>query len=199
MGLTLANLLTVLRLALVPFFIIAATDNRFGVALIIFAVAGITDFLDGIIARMWKQATALGAILDPMADKLLLTAAFVVLSLPDHPKSLPDFFLLNRLPISLVILSISRDVIIAMIAGVLYVTGMKQAFTPTLLGKATTAVQIVTVLGVLLFNFRAVHSTLLVPVLTWATLVFVLASGVHYIFHAIYGSRATPQPRASRD
>lgn len=196
MGLTLANLLTVLRLALVPFFIIAVTDNRFGVALVIFGVAGATDFLDGIIARMWKQATPLGAILDPMADKLLLTAAFVVLSLPDHPKILPDFVLLNRLPIYLVILSISRDVIIAMIAGVLYVTGARQAFNPTLLGKATTAVQILTVLTVLFFNFQDLQSQAMVPFMTWATLILVLASGLHYIFHAIHGSRTAADSQA---
>lgn len=189
MGLTLANLLTVLRLALVPFFIIAVTDSRFGLALVIFGVAGLTDFLDGIIARNWKQATALGAILDPMADKLLLTAAFVVLSLPDHPKVLPEFVLLNRLPIYLVILSISRDVIIALIAGVLYVTGARTAFTPTMLGKATTAVQLVTVLAVLFSNFREVRSDALVPWMCLATLVLVLASGLHYIFHAVWGNR----------
>ncbi len=194
MGLTFANLLTVLRLALVPFFIIAVTENRFGLALVIFGVAGITDFLDGIIARMWKQATALGAILDPMADKLLLTAAFVVLSLPDHPKILPDFVLLNRLPIYLVILSIGRDVIIALIAGVLYVTGARTAFTPTLLGKATTAIQILTVLAVLFSNFRAVRSAALVPWMCYATLALVLLSGLHYIFQAIWGS-----PTAERD
>jgi cardiolipin synthase len=191
MGLTLANLLTVLRLALIPFFIIAVTDSRFGLALVIFGVAGATDFLDGIIARMWKQATPLGAILDPMADKLLLTAAFVVLCLPDHPRALPDFVLLNRLPISLAILSISRDVIIALIAGVLYVTETRKALTPTVLGKFTTGVQIVTVLTVLLFNFRNVKSDMMVPFMSLATLAMVLTSGIHYIFHAMYGSWPT--------
>jgi cardiolipin synthase len=193
MGLTLANLLTVLRLALVPFFIVAVTDSRFGLALLIFAAAGVTDFLDGIIARMWRQATALGAILDPMADKLLLTAAFVVLSLPDHPKVLPDFVLLNRLPIYLVILSIGRDVIIALIAGVLYVTGARTAFTPTLLGKATTAVQLLTVLAVLFSNYREMRSETLVPWMVLATLALVLSSGLHYIFDAIWGGRRAVQ------
>ncbi len=194
MGLTFANLLTVLRLALVPFFIIAVTESRFGLALVIFGVAGITDFLDGIIARMWKQATALGAILDPMADKLLLTAAFVVLSLPDHPKILPNFVLLNRLPIYLVILSIGRDVIIALIAGVLYVTGARTAFIPTLLGKATTAIQILTVLAVLFSNYGGGRSGTLVPWMCYATLALVLSSGLHYIFQAIWGN-----PAAARD
>ena len=195
MGLTLANLLTVLRLALVPFFIIAVTESRFGLSLVIFGVAGVTDFLDGIIARMLKQATPLGAILDPMADKLLMTAAFVVLSLPDHPKILPDFVLLNRLPISLVILSISRDVIIALIAGVLYVSGARQAFSPTLLGKATTAIQILTVLTVLFANFRHIVSERVVPFMCLATLAFVLASGLHYIYDATYGSTSNAERR----
>jgi cardiolipin synthase len=191
MGLTFANLLTVLRMVLIPFFIIAVTDNRFGLALVIFGVAGATDFLDGIIARLWKQKTTLGAILDPMADKLLLTAAFVVLCLPDHPKALPDFVLLNRLPISLSILSISRDVIIALIAGVLYVSGARSAFPPTLLGKATTTVQVFTVLAVLFLNYQEVRSDLVIPLLTNVTLVMVLVSGLHYIYHATQGGWAT--------
>lgn len=184
MGLTLANLLTVLRMVLIPFFIIAVTDNRFGLALLIFGIAGATDFLDGIIARLWKQKTMLGAILDPMADKLLLAAAFVVLCLPDHPKALPDFVLLNRLPITLAILSISRDVIIALIAGVLYVSGARSAFPPTFLGKATTAVQVFTVLAVLFLNYQGVRSEMVLPVLIRITLAMVLLSGLHYIYHA---------------
>lgn len=195
MGLTVANLLTVLRMALIPFFILAVTDNRSGLALAIFAAAGATDFLDGVIARLWRQKTSLGAILDPMADKLLLTAAFVVLCVPDHPKALPDFVLLNRLPISLVVLSISRDVIIALISAVLYVAGGRTSFKPTLLGKATTVVQVVTVVVVLLANFRGVVSEW-VPLLATLTMAMVLVSGLHYIYHAMRGA-GSPEPDAS--
>jgi cardiolipin synthase len=196
MGLTLANLLSVFRMALIPFFIIAVTDSRFGLALVIFGIAGATDFFDGVIARLWRQQTSLGAILDPMADKLLLTAAFIVLALPDHPKILPDFMLVNRLPIFLAILSIGRDVIIALIAGVLYVTGTRSSFAPTFVGKLTTAVQILTVLAVLFFNFRDVRSSFLVPLLTRATLALVLISGLHYIYHAMRGGWASEKDKA---
>jgi len=194
MGLTLANLLTVSRMALIPFFIIAVTGNKFGFALVIFGIAGATDFLDGIIARVWRQKTTLGAILDPMADKLLLTAAFLVLALPDHPKSLPDFVLLNRIPITLAVLSISRDVIIALIAGVLYVSGVRTAFPPTMLGKLTTAVQIFLVLAVLFLNFRDVESAVMLPALIRATGGLVILSGLHYIYHAMKGSWAASEP-----
>jgi len=183
MGLTLANLLTVLRMALIPFFIIAVTENHSGAALAIFTVAGLTDLFDGIIARMWKQKTALGAILDPMADKLLLTAAFVILCMPDHPKAFPDFTLLNRIPITLTILSISRDVIIALIAGVIYMAGGRTSFAPTILGKMTTTVEIVIVVVVLLLNYQGAKSDLVLPWLVKITLAFILMSGVHYIYH----------------
>ncbi len=183
MGLTLANLLTVLRMALIPFFLIAVTSNRSGPALVIFAVAGATDLLDGIIARMWRQKTALGAILDPVADKLLLTAAFVILCMPDHPRAFPDFTLLNRIPITVTILSISRDVMISLIAGVLYVAAGKTSFAPTLLGKLTTTVQILTVVSVLIFNYQEVRSDVVLPVLTRLTVALILLSGLHYIYH----------------
>jgi cardiolipin synthase len=199
MGLTLANLLTVLRMVLIPFFIIAVTGTRNGAALVIFAVAGLTDFLDGIIARTWRQKTALGAILDPLADKLLLTAAFLVLCLPDHPRAFPDFTLLNRIPVTLTILSISRDVIIALIAGALYAGGGRSSFAPTMLGKTTTAVQIVTVVAVLFFNYTGVRSAILVPNLVLLTFAMVLLSGVHYIYHAMRGpdpGRAGPAETA---
>jgi cardiolipin synthase len=182
MGLTLANLLTVLRMALIPFFLIAVTDNRSGAALVIFTIAGLTDLLDGIIARMWRQKTALGAILDPLADKLLLTAAFIILCMPDHPKAFPDFTLLNRIPITLTILSISRDVIIALISGVLYMAGGRTSFAPTFLGKLTTTVEIVTVVAVLLFNWEGWRSEIILPGLVKLSLACILASGIHYIY-----------------
>jgi cardiolipin synthase (CMP-forming) len=192
MGLTLANLLTVLRMALIPFFIIAVTDNRSGPALVIFALAGLTDFLDGIIARMWRQKTALGAILDPMADKLLLTAAFVILCMPDHPKAFPEFTLLNRIPITLTILSISLDVIIALISGVLYMAGGRTSFQPTMLGKITTTVQIITVVAVLLFNYQGARSEIVLPNLIRLTFAMVLLSGLHYIYHNMKGAEPVP-------
>jgi len=194
MGLTLANLLTVLRMALIPFFIIAVTDMRSGMALLIFVIAGLTDLLDGIIARMWRQKTALGAILDPMADKMLLTAAFVILCMPDHPKAFPDFVLVNRIPVALTILSISRDAIIALIAAVIYLAGGKASFTPTVLGKLTTTIQILTVVAVLVANYRGIRSEVIVPNFILLSFAMVLLSGLHYIYHATKGSSGESGP-----
>ena len=112
MGFTLPNLVTIARMVLVPPFIMLVVSNRPGWALAVFATAGISDALDGFVARRFGQRSELGAFLDPVADKLLVTAALVVLSIPDHPASFPHFVLLNRFPILLTILTISRDVFI---------------------------------------------------------------------------------------
>src|SRR5436309_12366875 len=93
---TFANQLTFLRLIAIPFLVISVLTNRPIIALLLFLAAALTDSLDGLIARYLKQTTALGAFLDPVADKLMLTAAFVVLTIPDHPKALPEFEAANH-------------------------------------------------------------------------------------------------------
>jgi len=92
-ALNLANQLTILRLILIPFFLLTVSYNHLGWALTIFVLAGITDGLDGIIARWWKQQTSLGQYLDPMADKLLLSTAFLILTFPvvDYPYVIPPW------------------------------------------------------------------------------------------------------------
>ncbi|PYT07837.1 MAG: hypothetical protein DMF49_06920, partial [Acidobacteria bacterium] len=97
-NLTFANQLTFLRLVSIPFLALALLSNRHGLALGLFAAAALTDAFDGLIARILKQKTALGALLDPAADKMLLTCSLVLLSLPDHMRIAPDFTLANRLP-----------------------------------------------------------------------------------------------------
>ncbi len=184
MGLTLANVLTILRMVCIPFFIMAVGFNRSGWALALFVAAGLTDLLDGLIARIWRQQTIVGAILDPMADKLLLTAAFIMLALPDHTKAFPELSLVNRLPIWLVIITISRDVFISLISLVMYMTLGQTRFPPSALGKLTTAVQILTVGVVLLFNLMNRDSGLLVPVMVWISMAATLMSGFHYIYLA---------------
>ncbi|HMC82326.1 MAG TPA: CDP-alcohol phosphatidyltransferase family protein, partial [Candidatus Polarisedimenticolia bacterium] len=171
MGFTLANQLTIARMVLVPIFIMLVVSNHPGWALGIFAAAGISDALDGFIARRFGQGTSLGVFLDPIADKLLMTAALVVLSLPDHPASFPHFALLNRFPILLTILTISRDVLIVLIALVLHLATGLSRFTPTVYGKITTVVQVVTVCSILLCNSLSVHSDWLIPRLVLLTLV----------------------------
>ena len=183
MGFTLPNLVTIARMVLVPPFIMLVVSNRPGWALAVFATAGISDALDGFVARRFGQRSELGAFLDPVADKLLVTAALVVLSIPDHPASFPHFVLLNRFPILLTILTISRDVFIVLIALVIHLATGLTRFPPTVCGKITTVVQVVTVCVILLYNHLQIRSTAVVPGLVYLTLAVTLLSGFHYILH----------------
>lgn len=184
MGLTLANVLTMLRMVVIPFFIMAIGYNRSGWALALFLLAGITDLLDGLIARVWKQQTTLGAILDPMADKLLLTAAFVMLCIPDGTKVFPQLVLTNRIPVYVVIIAISRDVFISLIALVMYMTNGTTRFPPSLPGKLTTAVNVLTICVLLLGNWLGKELVVIGPAMIWLSLAVTLVSGFHYIYLA---------------
>ncbi|HET9481915.1 MAG TPA: CDP-alcohol phosphatidyltransferase family protein [Candidatus Polarisedimenticolia bacterium] len=194
MGLTLANVLTILRMVVIPFFIVSVGYSRSGWALILFIAAGVTDLLDGLIARIWKQQTQVGAILDPMADKLLLTAAFVMLSLPDNPKVFPHLVLSNHIPIFVVIITISRDVFISLISMVMYMTLGQTKFPPSLMGKLTTTIQILTVAVLLLGNYLQRELTVLAPTLVWASLAMTVASGFHYIYLATHMAGRETRP-----
>jgi cardiolipin synthase len=196
LGFTLANLLTIARMVMVPVFIMLVVSNQPGWALAVFAAAGVSDALDGFLARRLGQGSPLGAFLDPIADKLLITAALVVLSLPDHPASFPDFFLRNRFPILLTILTISRDVLIVLIALVIHIATGQTRFPPTVYGKATTVIQVVTVCAILLCNALGRRSDHLVPALVYLTLAATLFSGLHYIVHGARLAAAAPgEPR----
>jgi cardiolipin synthase len=193
MGLTIANQLTIVRMGMIPLLITLILSNHPAWALLVFILAGITDALDGIIARRYKQSSELGAFLDPMADKLLMTALFIVLSIPDHPQSLPDFEAANHLPVYLTVVTISRDVFIVMISLVIHLTTGHVRFKPTVLGKATTVVQVVTVGTVLLCNSLDRSMPILISGLVWLTLAMTLSSGLHYIHHATrVAASATP-------
>jgi cardiolipin synthase (CMP-forming) len=184
--LTLANQLTMVRLVSIPLLIMLLLSNQHGWAFVVFVLAGVTDALDGLIARRWSQASGLGAFLDPMADKLLMTACFIVLALPDHPRSVPEFAITNHLPIHLTIVAISRDVFIVVIALLVHLTSGETRFKPTALGKLTTVVQVVTIAVVLLLNWLRVAAPILVEGLVWSTLAVTLASGLHYIYYATH-------------
>lgn len=174
-ALTVANFLTILRLILIPVFVTALFYQRFGWALSIFLFAAITDGLDGLVARSLNQKTQLGAILDPMADKLLLVTAFIVLSLPRFTFSDP-------IPFWVTITVISRDAFIVLGALVInMVTGFSQ-FRPSLPGKINTIVQIIQIVAFLVANAFNLRFDYLMP-LYYLTVSMAVLSGLHYIVH----------------
>lgn len=200
-NLTFANQLTFLRLIAIPFFIISLLTNRPGIALALFVGAAVTDWFDGLIARYLKQTTALGAYLDPVADKLLMTAAFICLTIPDHPKLLPEYAAANHVPIQLTILTISRDTFIITTVIILYLVYGIAKFPPTALGKITTCAEMVTIALFLLYNTRG-ESAISLAFAAWTTIALIIASGFHYIYRCSVMVReaqqraANPQPGA---
>jgi cardiolipin synthase len=172
---TIANLLTILRLILIPVFVSCIFYQRFLLALTVFFVAAITDGLDGLVARALNQKTPLGEILDPMADKLLLVTAFIVLSLP-------RFTTLPPLPFWLTAAVISRDIFIVLGALVInIVTGFSQ-FRPSIPGKINTLVQIITIVLFLTANVAHLLEDWL-PGVYLLALGMTVFSGLHYLLH----------------
>jgi cardiolipin synthase (CMP-forming) len=174
--LTPANQLTLLRMFLIPAFVILVVYGYLGSALAVFVTAGITDALDGVIARRSGQKTTLGAWLDPMADKLLLVTTFVVLTLP-------GLGLENRFPIWLTVLIISRDIGIVLTVAIVNLAVGPRTFRPSMLGKAATAIYIVTAVAALFFNYLGYRSRVF-DLFIYASLGITLASGLDYIWHA---------------
>jgi len=146
MTFTIPNFLSILRMGLVPFFIISLVDGEPRRALLVFVAAGVTDALDGAIARLYRQQSLLGAYLDPIADKLLMTAAYVTLAIP----GLPGLRHGTPIPIWVTVLVIARDVLIVIMALVLYLAQGVRRFPPSVLSKVTTVVQVAAVVVVLL-------------------------------------------------
>ena len=173
-NLTVANQLTILRIVLVPIFVLLVVYGRLGEALLVFITAGATDALDGLIARRAGQRTALGAWLDPMADKLLLVSTFIVLTLP-------GIQLTNHLPLWLTIAVISRDVVIVFVVAIVNLAVGPRTFRPSMLGKATTAAFIGTSVVIMYFNYRGEMSPL-IDVAIWLSLGLTLVSSADYFF-----------------
>jgi cardiolipin synthase len=174
--LNLPNVLSILRMGLVPLFIIAVVDGEMVKALVIFAAAGITDSLDGFIARFYRQQTLLGSYLDPIADKMLLTSAYVVLTIPALNPEL-------TIPVWVTVLVIARDVLIVVLAGVLHIVTGERSFPPLKIGKITTTAQIATVAVVLVglaFGAGRVFPVV-APVSFYVTAALTVISGVSYI------------------
>jgi cardiolipin synthase (CMP-forming) len=174
---TIANILTFLRMGLIPVFAIMLVYNREGWALLIFTIAGVSDGIDGFIARRLKEESELGLLMDPIADKLLMTTAFIMLTIPgmlSEGRHLP-------VPFWVTATVIGRDVLIIAVAGVINMTTGFRGFRPSWLGKASTFVQ---VSAVILILVAAVFAPLqgFLPTIYTTVAAFAVFSGIHYIF-----------------
>jgi cardiolipin synthase len=176
-NLTAANQLTILRILLVPAFVILLVYGYRGWALVAFITAGVTDLFDGLIARSTGQKTELGAWLDPMADKLLLVTMFIVLTLPDIGSA-------NRLPLWFTILVISRDIVIVATVAVFNLAVGPRTFRPSIWGKTATATYILTGVVTLYFNYLG-RTSYVVTALIYASLVITFVSAGHYGWQVI--------------
>jgi cardiolipin synthase len=174
--LTPANQLTLLRMLLIPAFVILIVYGELGWALLAFLVAGITDALDGLIARWTGQKTTLGAWLDPTADKLLLVSTFIVLTLP-------GIGLVSRIPLWLTVCLISRDLTIVVTVIIVNLAIGRRTFRPTLLGKIATGIYIATGLVFLVVNYLGRPSPV-TDVMVYLSLIITVFSALHYIRHA---------------
>src|SRR6266568_4057739 len=170
---TAPNLLTLLRICLMPFLVAAILQDRFGLGFALFVAAGLTDALDGVLARVLEQRTLLGEYLDPVADKLLLSTLFVVLM----QKGL--------IPATVTVLVLGRDVGILVVAALLYAAVGRREFFPSIFGKANTVAQVTAVAVVLLHQLIAVHWVAILRLVALdATVGLTVASGLHYAWIA---------------
>jgi cardiolipin synthase len=177
------NLLTLLRICLAPFLVSAILEGHFKLGFSLFVVAGLTDALDGTLARWLRQRTMLGAYLDPVADKLLLSTLFLVLT---HK---------NLIPTRVTVLVFGRDVGILVVAAILYAAAGRREFKPSLFGKANTVAQVVAVAVVLLHQLSvAAWVVALRTAALDATVVLTVASGLQYAWTA---SRRIAAPAAN--
>jgi len=173
MNLTTANQLTILRMLLIPAFVIQLIYGYPGWALVTFLAAAATDLLDGLIARIAGQKTDLGAWLDPMADKLLLVTMFVMLTLPSIGSP-------NRLPLWFTVLVISRDVAIVVTVAVINLAVGHRTFRPSIFGKIATATYVLTGVAALYFNYLG-RTSAIVMAFVYASLAITILSGIHYV------------------
>src|SRR6266404_896324 len=141
---TVPNLLTLFRILLTLPFLYFVNEGRFGIALAVFFLASLTDFADGFLARRLKQQSSLGQFLDPLADKLLITAAFVVMAVPHAGFA--------SIPVWLAIVVVGRDAVIVLGAVLVYSITKFSEFTPTLLGKINTFTELGLIVWFLVFH-----------------------------------------------
>lgn len=165
---TIPNLITSIRIILAPIFIIYLLDEKFPSALIVFILAGVSDAADGLIARLFNQKSKLGTYLDPLADKILLIGAFIVLSIK------------NFVPPWLSVIVITRDIMILLGVLIIFLNTASFPIKPSVLSKITTCLQIMTVFVVLSESMFPVFS-LFSEYLFWITGFLTISSGLHYM------------------
>jgi cardiolipin synthase len=182
----LPNLITVIRLLLIPLFVIFLLENRMDLALLAFVAASISDALDGFLARILKQKTLFGAYVDPLADKLLLATAFVTLAA------------MRQLPGWLAVVVVSRDVIILGGITILLLNNRSMTIQPTLDSKITTFFQLLTICFFLGQKHIADYWFLNIYIVG-ITALLTLFSGLHYVIigFKILG-RADEHPAADK-
>ena len=176
---TAPNQLTLLRMIFVPFIVIELVEGRYFWALVLLVVAGFSDGLDGLLTRKLHQQTLLGQYLDPIADKLLLSTMFLVLSI------------LHKIPWKFTVLVFSRDISILAASAVLFAIAGLRNFRPSIFGKANTFSQIAAVFFVLLFCIRPARWIWITrTVFLRATFAFTIVSALHYVFLVQHRLRA---------
>ncbi len=168
MFMNLPNFITLVRIVIAPFFIGLMIYHHYRIATAVFLLACVTDALDGMIARLTNKKTDLGAFLDPIADKLLIVSAFVTLVLN------------GILPVWLVMVVVSRDVILVLGSIVIYYMGHEFKAQPSIAGKATTVFQLLTVTLSLILRIYGIKTPWM-QLLYWVTAGFTVASGIQYI------------------
>ncbi len=188
---TAPNQLTLLRMIFVPFILIHLVEGRYLWALVVFVIAGFSDGLDGLLARTLHQQTLLGQYLDPIADKLLLSSMFLVLSI------------LHKIPWKYTVLVFSRDISILAASAVLFAIAGLRDFRPSIFGKANTFSQISAVFFVLLYEIQRVRWIWIgLTIFLRATFIFTILSALHYVIlvqHRLRGmNHALPPGGASK-
>jgi len=167
--LSIPNMLTLARIIITPFIVFAILEQQAVLALILMAVAGVTDMLDGAIARYFNQRSTVGAYMDPLADKLMLISTVISL------------YYINEIPLYIFLAVIFRDLVIVVGAIAYELVTRKLEMTPTYASKITTFLQIVMVLTALLHMAWGVPGELFVKAVMWLTFAFTAVSGVQYM------------------
>ncbi len=163
------NILSVIRILLTPLFVIFLFKDFYNLALLIFAIAAISDILDGLFARYLNQRTALGSYLDPVADKLLLTSAFIILAV------------VEMVPGWLAVIVISRDILIILGVVIFSIENVSLVIKPSIASKCTTVAQVSTILFVLL-NPDIPGAYIMRWSFYWLTAGLTITSGLHYLY-----------------